>query len=180
MTSDTTLSHTGHLIAGAILCTVAGFVFVIGSISLAFPKYAFIAWIAAIPALFFGRAGLANFSAAEKLTRSKQTEIAENFVSFLLTGEQVQVILRLDLTTLGSRTRDFRLQVQRVLNEYFSALEKLPKQKYTTLDALLNSKLRARAAQFRIPNFEIQTIEVRLLDPVQKRAEGGFWMNQHE
>lgn len=179
-------SNTGHLVAGTLLASIGVLCFAIGIRSLLSPSFSYIAWIAAIPAFFFGWLGISHFNSAHKLTllnkkTEEQTEDADTFLSFLKTGEKLKIILRVDLTTLGPRTRNFYLQIQRVLDEYFPELESLPPSPYQTLDKLLMSELRPRAAEFGIENFEVQTISIRVSgsQPAPTKQEPpGVWFNK--
>lgn len=181
-----TYSNTGHLIAGTLLASIGVFCFAIGIHSLLSPSFSYIAWIAAIPAFFFGRLGISHFNSAHKLAlkqeqMKQQTEDAETFFSFLKTHEQIKIVLRVDLTTLGPRTRDFRLQVQRALNEYFRELDNLPPNPYQALDKVLEIELRPRADEFGIPNFEVQTIDISVVSAQPaptKQDPPGVWFNK--
>lgn len=181
-------SNTGHLIAGTLLASIGVLCFAIGIRSLLSPSFSYIASIAAIPAFFFGRFGISHFNSAHKLAlkqeqMKQQTEDAETFYSLLKTYEQIKIILRVDLTTLGPRTRDFRLQIQRVLTEYFRELDNLPPNPYQALDKVLATELRPRADEFGIQNFEVQTIDIRVVtaQPTQtKREPPGTWFNKHD
>lgn len=185
MTTHTDANNTGHLIAGTLLSVLGVLCFFAGIRSLFAPSFSYLACIAAIPAFFLGRIGISHFNSAHKIALSKerakkQTEDAQPFLSFLKSGERITIVLRVDLTTLGPRIRDFNLQIQRVLNEYFRELDNLPPNPYQALDKVLMSELRHRAAEFGIPNFEVQTIDIRVVgsQPI-KEEPPGVWFSDY-